>query len=72
MGFGAQYTVVTIRNPQNSIGNYFGPYITVFRVSLSWLLPSHGLFPGSGRSSRLIVWGFGVRILPDLSNRDPD
>ena len=24
--FGAQYTIAILRNPQNSIGNYLGPY----------------------------------------------
>ena len=26
--FAAHYTIVKIRNPQNSIGNYIGPYST--------------------------------------------
>ena len=29
IGFGAQYTVSIIRNPQNSIGTYVGPYMTL-------------------------------------------
>ena len=33
-GFGAHYTIVTIRNPQNSIGNDLGPYITHIRDKL--------------------------------------
>ena len=28
-GFGAHYTIIIIRNPQNGIGNYLGPYIIV-------------------------------------------
>ena len=28
-GFGAHYTIITTRNPQNSIGNYLGPYSIV-------------------------------------------
>ena len=27
IGFGAHYTIVIIRNAQNIIGNYLGPYI---------------------------------------------
>ena len=26
IGFGARYTIIIIRIPQNSIGNYLGPY----------------------------------------------
>ena len=28
IGFGAHYTIIILRNPQNSIGNYLGGYIT--------------------------------------------
>ena len=27
IGFGAQCAIITVRNPQNSIGNLLGPYI---------------------------------------------
>ena len=29
-GFGARYATSIIRNPQNRIGNYLGPYISVY------------------------------------------
>ena len=29
IGFGAHYTILTRRSPQNSIGNYLGPHITL-------------------------------------------
>ena len=29
IGFRGQYTIFIMRNPQSSIGNYFGSYITV-------------------------------------------
>ena len=32
IGFGAHYIIVMVRNPQNSIGKYLGPYIMQFRV----------------------------------------
>ena len=29
---GTHYTIVIIRNPQDSVGNYLGPYIRAFNV----------------------------------------
>ena len=29
-GFGAQYAIIFIRNPQDSIGNYLGPYVAYY------------------------------------------
>ena len=38
MGFwGALYTIIIIGSPQNSIVNYFGPYITASGIR-AWLL----------------------------------
>ena len=33
-GLGAHTTVIIIRNHQNSIGNYYGPYITASALML--------------------------------------
>ena len=33
IGFGAQYTIHILRNPQNSTGNYLGSYVWSFGVS---------------------------------------
>ena len=32
IGFGGQYTIIIIRNPQNSIGNCLGPYSSACKV----------------------------------------
>ena len=37
IGFGAHYTIVMIRNPQNSIGTYSGPYITAGMRDLTYV-----------------------------------
>ena len=40
VGFGAQYTIMIISNPQNSIGNYLRAYITLQSTTHSKCSPS--------------------------------
>ena len=57
IGFWSHYTIAIIRNPQNSIGNYLGPYIIIDLPeddvttcpvrNLLVILPTKGLLGGS-------------------------
>ena len=37
LGSGAHYTIVVIRNPQNSTGNYLGPIVIAIMANASIL-----------------------------------
>ena len=55
-GFWGHYTILTIRNPQNSIGNYLGPYsITDFHLSSSWESLEYGDCCYAGYTSAYIA-----------------
>ena len=46
-GFGAHYTTIKIKKPQNSIGKYFGPYSTSAHVRFDMRLQGVSCVCGS-------------------------
>ena len=71
MGFWAHCTISVIRNPQNSLGNYYGPCITHTHVdrSRSPELPETGaasIFRGFLLLRALTVWGLCLGLVAEF------